>query len=203
MGPSIELILFDLGGVLVELRDTLFPPDWFPGYTRFGLDEWVKHESALAFERGLIDADTFTQACISELNLQADPALVREYLIGFTVGPFAGVHELLASIDDRYRLAVLSNTNELHWPIITEEYGFAHFFEGMYASHLLNMAKPEPAIYQTVLSLLQIDADRVLFLDDNFNNVQAAGSLGMQAAQVKGLTEVRQCLHEKGLLSLA
>lgn len=200
MDSSIELILFDLGGVLVELRETLFPPEWFPAHTRFGIDEWASQEAALAFERGLIDADEFTQACISELNLQAKPQQVHQHLIDFTVGPYAGARDLLAGLHGQYRLAALSNTNELHWPIITQEYGFAEFFEAMFASHILNMAKPEPGAFQTVINQLQVQADRILFLDDNIDNVRAAGQLGIRAVQVKGLAQVRQCLHNQGLL---
>ena len=41
MNPTIEVILFDLGGVLVELGDDPIPFDWLPGDNRFDLSDWA------------------------------------------------------------------------------------------------------------------------------------------------------------------
>ena len=49
MNASIEVILFDLGGVLVELGESPVPSDWLPENDRFTLSDWFLSDTAISF----------------------------------------------------------------------------------------------------------------------------------------------------------
>ena len=200
MNASIELILFDLGGVLVELRGRPIPQDWLPDDMRFDCTDFLLSETAKSFEKGLIDAQSFAESIKEELNIEVSPENIIQHFTDWPVGLFPGAHQLLKSINSRFRLAVLSNTNELHWPRITSEFMITHYFEKIFASHLLKMAKPELDIFKHVISELGVEPDRILFLDDNQNNIDAARHLGIHGIQVSGIQQAQKVLCGVGAI---
>jgi putative hydrolase of the HAD superfamily len=201
MNDSIDLVLFDVGGVLCELGNDPVPREWIPGERRFSLDDWFYSELALAFEKGLIEAETLAAAFRKDLGIKQDVSEILEYFDAWLIGPWPGAIDMLQAIPDRYRLAILSNTNALHWPKISEGFGFQAHMERIFSSHLLGLAKPEPEIFRFVAKELTVPAGRILFLDDNADNVRAAKLEGMQSERVNGIRETRQALVDLGVLS--
>jgi putative hydrolase of the HAD superfamily len=93
---------------------------------------------------------------------------------------------LLESIQETYRIFLLSNSNEIHYLKYREEfqrqYGYRDFdalFEKVYFSYLLHLKKPEPAIFKWVLNENKLDPAETLFIDDTLMHVEAARELGI------------------------
>jgi HAD superfamily hydrolase (TIGR01509 family) len=191
---KIELLLFDLGGVLVELGEHPIPSSFLKRDLKsdrtFGLDEWFVSDTAHRFEAGDISAAEFAGSLIKELQLSASTEQVIKAFTAWLKGLFPGAQNLLKKLQRTYRLAVLSNSNELHWPRIENEFGLSAFFERMFSSHLLKLAKPNPQAFEKVLDELQIGARQVLFFDDNQANINAANKLGIKSVLVSGLADV-------------
>ena len=198
-----DVILFDLGGVLIELA----------GIDRmlelcnhaFAADElwarWLASEGVRQFETGRASPDAFGAAMLAEFDMRIAAA---QFLEEFTAWPkcvFPGSFELLEQLSASYRLACLSNTNALHWPRVCDEMGLARYFETTFASHLVGMLKPDLEIFQHVVDQLGCPPARILFLDDNQLNVASARTAGMVARRVAGLVEVRAVLVELGVLA--
>ena len=196
---TIEVILFDLGGVLVELGESPIPPAWLPENNSFTLSDWFLSETAVSFEKGSITADIFAETLRNDLKIDANPELIIEHFSQWPIGLFPGAKDLLKSLQPKYRLAVLTNTNELHWPRIVEEFRLPEYFECIFASHLLNKVKPESVIFQHVIDELQVAPASILFLDDNLKNVEASRKLGIQSLQVSGIEQARQGLAALGI----
>jgi 2-haloacid dehalogenase len=74
-------------------------------------------------------------------------------------------------------------------------------FDYRFLSFDLGEVKPDPAIFQAVADRLPVDRGRILFLDDNALNTDAARSFGLMAEQVSGPRQARQVLAEHGVLS--
>ena len=201
MKPGFEVILFDLGGVLVELGHHPIPPDWLPAESQFDLSDWFSSETAISFEKGLVSPQQFAETLKKDLKIEASPESIIEHFTHWPVGLFPGVHELLRSLEKKYRLAILSNTNELHWPRITGEFKIAKYFEQIFASHQLQKAKPEFEIFEHVVSELEVDPGKILFLDDNQDNVTVSRKLGIHAIHTKGIKQARQTLSDVGVIS--
>ena len=200
MKQDIQIILLDLGGVLIELGDSPFPREWLRHGESFELSDWFRSETALRFERGDISSIEFAQTMQSELNLSAT---VEDIVSEFTLWPqgfYPGIEELLDALSQSYSLAVLTNTNELHWPRIRDEFNLARHSNHIFASHLIKMAKPQVESFEYVLKSLNVAPRNVLFFDDNPLNTAAANQIGIQAHTVYGQGALRQKVKALGLL---
>ena len=143
---NIQVILFDLGGVLLELGPSPVPAHALPDGRRFDLRNWFHSETAIAFETGRIDASRFARTMVDELELDCSHGELIEFFTAWPRGLYPGVPELLDSLRENYRLAVLSNTNALHWPRLVDEFDLPRRVDAVFASHRLGLAKPEAGV---------------------------------------------------------
>ena len=198
----IRVVLFDVGGVLVQLSGVATVLGWVAD--RWTPPElwrrWLQSPAVRAFETGRIDADTFAANLVAELELGVEPAAFLESFAGWPTGLFPGAHELVASIPDHITRALLSNSNALHWDRVVEDFGLGALFEHRFVSHLTGRIKPDPDAYEHVVSSLGCDPASVFFLDDNRVNVEAALAIGMQGAVVSGVAGAEQALREAGIV---
>ena len=196
---EIEVILFDLGGVLIELGESPFNSDWLEPGNQEAINNWHLSSANVGFDKGLISAQSFARTFKADLNLNASPQQIIDHFRNWPIGPYQGVSDLLQSLKSRFRLAILTNTNALHWPRIVDEFDLIGQVEQVFASHQLGMIKPETEIFHHVLAQLEVAPQRVLFLDDNQKNIDTAQQLGMQGLQVKGFEDLLAGLKTMGV----
>ena len=198
----ITTILFDLGQVLIRLGDEgPINPEWLTSSTPFTLTKWFHSPTGLAFERGELPPQRFAETLITDLGLTISPEQLLEHFTAWPQGWFDGATGILTHLASRYELAVLSNTNELHYPRLIDEFGLDRYFteKNIFASHQIGRAKPDPDCFNYVLSQLNRPAAEVLFLDDSSANIASARAIGMHAEQVTGC-ELKQLLERKDIL---
>jgi HAD superfamily hydrolase (TIGR01509 family) len=199
---DIRVLLFDVGGVLVELGGVEVILAWLGN--RISAEElwrrWLKSESVRGFETGRLDAPSFASGVISEFGLAVEPQQFLESFVGWPTGLYPGTLEMLARIPRRYQRALLSNSNPLHWPRVLEEMRLGAAFDSHFVSHLTGRIKPDPEAFEHVLASLGCHPSQVLFFDDNRLNIEAAISLGMHAVQVQGLVQTQQALIDLAIL---
>ncbi len=200
---EIRVVLFDVGGVLVELGGVEAMLQWL-GH-RLTAEQlwqrWLRSPSVRAFETGRSDAMQFAIGLLEELQLTLDPQHFLNSFIGWPSGLYPGALELANRIPPQYRRALLSNSNSLHWPRVLDGMGLRCAFEHHYASHLIGKIKPDAEAFEHVLQSLGCRAGEVLFLDDNVLNVEAARQLGMRAEQVRGVLEAQHTLQQAGIIA--
>jgi glucose-1-phosphatase len=199
---EIRVVLFDLGGVLVELSGVPIMLQWMGNRTspEALLKMWLRSPVVRAFETGQITAEEFGDELIAEMVL---PVARERLLAEFACWPqrlFPGTLDLLGRIPQRYRRATLSNTNALHWPRLMTEMGLANVFDHHFASHLTGKIKPDEEVFYHVVDKLGCRAEEILFLDDSPLNVEAAGRIGIKAIQVKGTVAAEQALVDFGIV---
>lgn len=203
MTPArIELLLFDLGGVLVD----------FTGAKEIGrllrepLSEseirarWVSCPHLREFEIGAISPAEFTSRFMASWGVRVPEEEFLRAFESWNVGLYPGASELLDELRPYFRLAALSNSNELHWSRNERVFQISTLFERALSSHQLGAHKPDYRIYTRALEELRAQPEAVAFFDDNLPNVEAAASLGMGAHHVQGVAETRSCLERAGLL---
>ena len=196
-----QAILFDLGGVLVDF-DGITP---LVSLSANAFDRetarqfWLSSPWVQRFETGRCTATEFAVGVIADLAL---PIEAGQFLAEFTSwerGPMAGALSLLDSLRARFILACLSNNNELHWRRLRDEMGLAQRFNRCYLSHEIGVMKPHREAFDFVLRDLGISADRIIFLDDNLECVEAAARVGLTARQARGVDEVKRALSFLGV----
>jgi glucose-1-phosphatase len=199
---TIDVLLFDLGGVLVE----------FSGVQGLGvllrgrlseseiLERWSRCQYSEQFGLGKLSRLDFAARFVQDWNIDLSP---EDFLLEFRSWSrrlLPGATELLASLRSRYRLAALSNSNELHWERNSQDLGVTGLFEVAISSHQIGRCKPDPEIYLIALDRLGVSPETVMFFDDVPANVDAASALGIQAFQVDGVEGVRSRLIREQLL---
>ena len=202
MAKGFEVILFDLGGVLIELSGVAAMLGWLGGSMTPELlwQHWLNSPSVRRFETGQLHQQDFAEQLIDEMSLPVGPDEFIEEFTYWPRGMYPGALELIQAIPATYTLAVLSNSNPTHWPRMLDEIGLAGRFRHFFASHLLGKIKPDIEVFEHVLAELGCAADRILYVDDNRVNVEAARSLGIQAEETKGIAAVRQVLTDYGII---
>lgn len=202
MAPGNKVLLFDLGGVLVDVApvDRMLASLGLPAEKEL-LVQFASIEPWIALEVGAIDADGFGRAFVEAFRLELEPSRVIEEFEAWNLGWFPGAVETLTALRERHRLAVLSNTNEVHWKRLSGEMAVSSHVDVAFASHLLGLRKPDARVYRRVAAELGVTTAELVFFDDNAANVEAARGVGIDAHRVEGVEALRERLTALGYLA--
>ncbi len=205
MKSNIELVIFDLGGVLIELTGVPRMLELTQGQISENdlWEKWLHSPVVRAFESGKITDSEFSEQIVSEFNITVSP---EQYLAEFTAWPrgfYPGTGELIARINRNVKVAALSNTNAVHWPRFIHEMKLLEMITLNFPSHLTGFLKPDTEAFLHVTNQVGVHPGRTLVLDDNRINVAAARKVNMQACRVRGIAETEKCLHKFGLLTVS
>lgn len=193
-------VLFDLGGVLIELGGVdvfgeligVKNPDEI--WSRWLSSPWVRR-----YERGQCTRDEFATGMVLENRIDLSPEEFLQLFRDWPGGLLPGAAELVRGLSDGVTLACLSNTNEMHWNEQKNAEIVRELFERRFLSHELGLIKPDREIFDLVVMQLDCRPCEVLFLDDNLLNVQGARAAGLDAHRVGGVEDSRALLASRGL----
>ena len=196
--------VFDLGNTLIKLayervlgnicRDATVTRDEL-------VDLFEEPGSYRDMERGAVSFWEFYEFICDKTGYRGSIRDFHEVWSDFFDGTFPGIEELLERVRARYRVAFLSNSNEVHAELIPRK--FSSLFEKddrFIFSHRMKVAKPDPDIFRRALDVLGTMAQQVVYIDDLSENVAAARSLGMQAFQFTDTPSLVRQLEGEGLL---
>ena len=192
-----KLILFDLGRVLADLGSPSTRMRLSISDDEFW-DLWLALPIVQSFERGDICAEEFLPRLAQELGIRENPADFRQRFLDWHPRLFPSVEPLISSLAGAARLALLSNTNILHWDFIRSQTSVFQHFDRLFLSYEIGFCKPEIGAFDMVLGSVSVSPSDVLFLDDMEQNISAASRLGIRAVQVNGIVEVHAALADAG-----
>ena len=190
MDKKIKNIVFDLGGVLVDLdfkaainglqkagfanvKEQLQSFDREGIFQKFELGEMTAEEFRTAIREN--STVTLTDEEIDALWNAMLLEIPREKL------------ELILDLRGKYMVYLLSNTNPIHWDYVCKNAfnyrGFRvnDYFEETFLSYEMHLAKPDKAIYEKVLQDANLLPEETLFIDDSEANCKAAEEVGIHA----------------------
>jgi glucose-1-phosphatase len=199
---GIGVVLFDLGGVLIEvggvapMRALAHIDSDEELWQRWLTSPWVRR-----FERGHCSAEDFAAGIVGEWGLDLSADVYLEQLRSWMSGPLQGAADLLDDVRRRVPIGCLSNMNAVHWDVITARSTTFDTFTYRFLSFELGMVKPDPELFEAIATRLPVVPAQVLFLDDNALNVEAATAAGFMARHVRGLDQARRTLTEVGVLA--
>lgn len=200
---KIGAVLFDYGMVLSG------PPDssaWGRMRTITGLNEEQLHRGYWAhrhaYDRGDLDSTAFWTLATTDAGMLTPDRLASLIaadtdLWGQLNPPMlAWVRNLQAA---GFRTGILSNMPDAMEAGLRARHRWIEGFHHCTWSHAINMAKPEPGIYQYAVEAMATPADQILFLDDKAENIAAALSIGMNAIQYTDHALFEQEMRARGL----
>lgn len=195
-----EVILFDLGGVLVDWDGTT--PLVRLSQGRLTAEEarlfWFNSVWVRRYETGLCTALDFARGALAELQFSLTPEAFLEAFRSWDKGALPGAEDLLRELQPHFQLACLSNNNELHWrnPPLQR---LLPYFNPCLVSFETGLMKPDPAAFVQAIQRIGQPAGHIVFLDDNPECVRAAEACGLRAFQARGVPGARAALTQAGL----
>ena len=197
---KFEVLLFDLGGVLMDFAGFEELAKLLPGAPHRSeiRERWIRSKTVQLFERGEITPRQFADGVIEEFQLDLTP---KEFLTSFVEwarGPYPGANSLLRSLRSEYRIAALSNSNELHTPLHRRR--FERAVDTFFFSDEIGHVKPERDIFEHVINDLDVQPRQIAFFDDTPVNVEAAREAGIEAHRADGLAALEAQLHSLGII---
>ncbi len=197
-----KAVIFDLGRVLVNF-------DFKPGYQ--ALQELCPYRAAeiparLAtsdlverFETGLVEPRDF----VAQMSAILDLTIEYEHFCRIWSSIFTETlvpERMLAGLAARYRLVLLSNTNVIHFEGLRETHAMLlRHFHSLVLSYEAKAMKPKPEIFQAAIARAGCRPEECFFTDDIADNVKAARTVGIDAAQFESLAQLERELTVRGI----
>ena len=187
MPAAIDVVVFDLGGVLIDwnpryLYRKLFDDD--AAMERFLTDvcspEWNERQDA---------GRPWRQAVAELTSRHPDQAsMIIAYhqrwpeMLGSDIPETV---ELLKELKEQgLRLYALTNWSHETFPVARSRFAFLDWFEGIVVSGEERLIKPDPAIFHRLLTRYDIAPQRAVYIDDSPRNVSAAARVGLHALRL-------------------
>lgn len=200
MAESINTIVFDLGGVLI---------DWNPRYLYrkiFKTEEevsWFLQNICTSEWNDQQDAGRSFEEATREL-IRKHPEFEGPIAAWYArwqetiAGPIDGTVEILKNIkaSEKFRLYALTNWSAETFPWALENFHFLHWFEGIVVSGVEKCKKPAPEFFQILFDRHQVRPGESLFIDDNLHNIQGAKALGLNTIAFESPEQLHRDLQQ-------
>ncbi len=186
---NIRNIIFDLGGVLVDIDASRT----INAFKKLGLPDLVKeggwdyhHEIFLQLEKGQISTTDFRNEIRNLLpDFVSDEEIDKAWCAIIIDFPPEKI-ELLKELKSQYRLFLFSNTNAIHvnhfHKLFEDKFGhpMSDIFEKEFFSNEMKLRKPSIDSFHYILNNEELKPEETLFIDDLKENAEAARETGMQ-----------------------
>jgi 2-haloacid dehalogenase len=192
--PNNKVIVFDLGGVLIDwdprhMYRTLFDDEaeMEEFLTDVATLEWnAHHDAGRRWEDGvaLLAAEHPDQADLISAYWERWEEMLA--------GPIDGTVRILAELRaDGRELHAITNWSSQTFPIARERYEFLDWFGEIVVSGEEKMIKPDPGIYEVLLERINRRAEECIFIDDSIRNIEAAAGLGFDTIHFQNPGQLR------------
>ncbi|HXC55288.1 MAG TPA: HAD family phosphatase [Rhizomicrobium sp.] len=199
MSEPVEALLFDLGGVFVDIDFQRAIARWaaHAGCEPERIRGRYMHDEAYErHERNEIGVGDYFASLRTSLGIDLTDA---QFLDGWNAifgDVIPGFAPLLARAAAQLPTYAFTNTNPAH-----EAFWSVRFADGLkpfrriFVSSTLGLRKPERRAFDHVAREIGVPAARILFFDDAIANVEGARAAGMQAVHVRSNEDVVAALE--------
>lgn len=207
---EIKNIIFDLGGVIINLDI----PKTIAEFNKLSVVPFESIYTQLQqspifdlFDKGQISETDFFKELKKYLKEDVtDTQMIDAWnamLLDFPIHRL----QLLNSLKSKYRIFLLSNTNETHITQLESDLHKEHryknlepFFEKVYYSCRIGMRKPDSDIFKFVLNQNKLNAHETIFIDDSPQHIKGALNTGIQSYLLPRDKDVSDLISELSLL---
>lgn len=201
----IKAIIFDMGGVLVDLdiedckrafKDTL-------GYN--DIDQIIDacHQKGIYgdLEEGILSAEEFRSIVLAGSRPGSTPEMVDEAMSHILTGIQPYKVEMLKKLAREYDLYMLSNNNAICLPYSRGMFSEAgipleSIFKKCFFSFEMKALKPSASFYKAVVEQIGLPADEMFFIDDSQRNVDGSIAAGLPAVYYEPGTDLEALISD-------
>ncbi len=186
----INAIVFDIGGVLIDLdlSRCIHAFQTILGFDRITELLDPSHQKGIygEMEAGRLSHEHFRELILAESRPGSKKEDVDRCMGALLLGMPEETAALVNRLSERYPLYLLSNNNPISMARtyeIMREAGVEpdRTFKEQFISCDMKMRKPSRQIFDEVVRRIGLPADEILFIDDNPENVDAGREAGLQS----------------------
>ena len=201
----IKAIIFDMGGVLVDLDIEDCKKAFKERLGYYDIDEIIDacHQKGIYgdLEEGILSADDFRSIVLAGSRPDAAAEDVDEAMSHILVGIEPYKAEMLKRLSEKYELYMLSNNNPIcvrYSKKMFEDAGIPleNIFRKCYFSYEMKALKPSETFYRNVVSDIGLPAEQMLFIDDSMKNVEGSVAAGLPAVFYQHGTDLEALLED-------
>lgn len=185
---QFEAIIFDLGGVLIDIDYQATTN----AFQELGVLDFQQHYNQMqqeslfdAFEKGEISGQHFINKLMDIVPKGITPnQIVKSWNAMLGEFPLKKI-ELLNQVRQTHKTILLSNTNEIHMPIVYTKWdnvstgAFKDAFNKVYLSFEIGKRKPDVETFQWVINENDLLTESTLFIDDSPQHIEGAQKVGL------------------------
>ena len=208
MAAKIKHIIFDLGGVILDIDEKMAVHE----LQKRGVDVSLVSGEAFQsidsrFERGILSAASFRRKVKELFGLPKLSDADFDYIWNAILLdiPRERIHAL-EEIKEHYQIFLMSNTNEIHYDLYVRDlqlrFGYKQFddlFDKSYFSFDVHLLKPDPLFFELILEQQGLKPEETLFIDDSPANIEVARQMGIHTYHIHRDELVRN-LFQDGIL---
>lgn len=198
---AYPLVIFDLGGVVVELDSDrlIHQVSRLVGHPFEDVQEVVYHqELLLPLELGRISPQEYYEGLKGKLQL---PWTYDQFVRSWndTLSENTEVTGIIQRLHQHHKLTVLTNTNALHLHYIKTQFPSLSVFHDWVASCEVGLRKPDSEIYRLAVGRADVHPNAVLYIDDRPELVEAGRAAGLTAIRFESGRQLENELRSLGL----
>lgn len=201
----IKALIFDMGGVLVDLDIEDCKNAFRTGLDYYEIDDIIDacHQRGIygELEGGTMTADEFRSIVLAGSRPGVTVEDVNEAMSHILVGIAPYKAEMLKKLAKKYDLYMLSNNNPICLPYSSKMFEDAGApldttFKKCFFSFELKTLKPSPVFYRTVMEEIGLAPEEMLFIDDSQKNVDGALEVGLPAVYYEPGTDLEALMDK-------
>ena len=198
----IEVVYFDLGKVIVDFDHSRAARELLK-VTPLSLKEAMAvlsdGELVSEYETGRLSSQDHYRKVCRRLQMEVSIEKFRE-LWGSMFLPEPLLSEsFLQDLKKRYRLMLLSNTNEIHFDFVIQNYPILRMIEERLLSYQAGCMKPQTRIFELAIKKAGVAPENIFFTDDRPENIEAAQRSGIQALLFQSETQLKRDMVSRGM----
>ncbi|MGZ3603698.1 MAG: HAD family hydrolase [Thermodesulfobacteriota bacterium] len=203
--PPIEVILFDLGNVILpfdhfqiaEKLSQFSQRKEFEDPKRIFSYLFDAQEGAInPFDLGKVSPREFFQAIKERLDLSVSfDEFVQIWCNIFVEDQ--EVTKIILSLKRKWRLGLVSNTDPLHFNYILSKFHVMRTFDKWILSYEVGFKKPAVQIFRKAIEWASVKPEKILYIDDAKEYVEVAGSLGIQSIHFISASQLKEELRTR------
>jgi 2-haloacid dehalogenase len=202
--PPRRVVVFDLGGVLIEWNPRHLYRKLFGG-DEAAMESFLANVCTVEWNERQDAGRSFADA-VAELRprhpdkvelIEAFGRRFDEMIPGAVQGSVDILADLKRAGVPRY---ALTNWSAETFAPQRHRFEFLSWFDGIVVSGEERVIKPDPAIFRILLERYRIAPDEAVFIDDNPGNAEAAAALGIHGIHFRSPALLRRELQALGIL---
>ena len=196
----IKNIIFDIGNVLTDFG-------WEAFFDSFGFSEdilkrlakaTVLSESWQEYDRGKMSDEEILNSFIeNDPGIEKELRQIFQSVKGMVTREEFAIPWLQSLKESGYHVYYLSNFSHIAHVDCIEALDFLPLMDGGILSYQDQLIKPQPEIYELLLSRYHLNPEECVFLDDTEKNLPPSRALGMHTILVKNH---EQAVRDLGML---